>query len=76
MDLIRRLDDNEVITEFNNKKGKSNINPIKMVDPNNRTVDNVQLYGGRTYLIKKTVINDNKTHTINQSSILIMQVSN
>lgn len=70
------IDDNEVITEFNNKKGKSNINPIKMVDPNNRTVDNVQLYGGRTYLIKKTVINDNKTHTINQSSILIMQVSN
>lgn len=67
---------NEVIVEFNNKKGKSNINPIKLVDTNNKTIDNVQLYNGRTYLIKKTLINNNHTNTINQSSILIMQVEN
>ena len=67
---------NEVIIEFNNKKGKSNINPIKLVDTNNKTIDNVQLYNGRAYLIKKTLINNNHTNTINQSSILIRQVEN
>ena len=67
---------NEVIVEFNNKKGKSNIDPIKLVDRNNRTIENVQLYNERTYLIKKTLISNNETHTINQSSILIMQVEN
>ena len=61
---------NEVIVEFNNKKGKSNINPINLVDANNKTIENVQLYNGRTYLIKKTLINDN------QSAILIRQIEN
>ena len=61
---------NEAILEFNNKKGKSNINPINLVDANNKTIENVQLYNGRTYLIKKTLINDN------QSSILIRQIEN
>ena len=65
---------NEIILEFNNKKGKSNIDPIKLVDANNKTIDSVQLYNGRSYLIKKTLINDNKTHTINQSSIEIKQI--
>ena len=67
---------NEVIVEFNNKKGKSKINPIKLVDTNNKTIENVQLYNGRTYLIKKTLISNNQTNTINQSSILIRQVEN
>ena len=70
------INNNEVIVESNNKKGKSNINPIRLVDQNNKTIDSIQLYNGRTYLIKKTLINDNKTHISNQSSILIMQVSN
>lgn len=65
---------NEVILEFNNKKGKSNIDPIKLVNANNKTIDSVQLYNGRTYLIKKTLINDNKTHMTNQSSIEIKQI--
>ena len=67
---------NEVIIEFDNKKGKSNIDSIRLVDSNNKTIENVQLYDGRTYLIKKTLINNNETHTINQSSIFIRQVEN
>ena len=65
---------NEIIVEFNNKKGKSQINPIKLVDSNNKTLDGVQLFKGRTYLIEKRLINDNKTHIINQSSIEIRQI--
>jgi uncharacterized protein (UPF0333 family) len=65
---------NEIIVEFNNKKGKSQINPINLVDANNKTMDSVQLFKGRTYLIEKRLINDNKTHIINQSSIEIRQI--
>ncbi|WP_407462161.1 hypothetical protein, partial [Methanobrevibacter sp.] len=65
---------NEIIVEFNNKKGKSQINPINLVDTNNKTMDSVQLFKGRTYLIEKRLINDNKTHIINQSSIEIRQI--
>ena len=65
---------NEIIVEFNNKKGKSQINPINLVDANNKTIDSVQLFKGRTYLIEKSLINDNKTHIINQSSIEIRQI--
>ena len=68
------INNREVIIEFNNKKGKSDINPIKLVDNNNKTIDNVQLYSGRTYLIKKMLINNNTTHTINQSSSQIKQI--
>ena len=70
------VNNNEVMVEFNNKKGKSNINPIKLVDSNDKTVDNVQLHNGRTYLIEKRLINDNQTNKINQSSILIRQNEN
>ena len=68
------INNKKVIIEFNTKKGKTDINPIKLVDANNKTLDSVQLYNGRTYLIKKTLINDNKTHIINQSSIQIKQI--
>ena len=68
------VNNHEAIIEFNNKKGKSNINPIRLVDNNNHTLDSVQLYNGRTYLIEKIVVNDNKTHITNQSSIKIKQV--
>ena len=69
------VNNNEVIIEFNNKKGKSNISPIKLVDKNNQSLSGIQLFNGRTYLIKKTLVNNNKTHIINQSSILIMQIA-
>jgi uncharacterized protein (UPF0333 family) len=65
---------NEIIIEFNNKKGRSQINPINLVDANNKTMDSVQLFKGRNYLIEKRLINDNKTHIINQSSIEIKQI--
>ena len=65
---------NEILVEFNNKKGKSQINPINIVDANNKTIDSVQLFEGSTYLIEKRLINDNKTHIINQSSIEIRQI--
>lgn len=69
------INNNEVILEFNNKKGKSDINPIRLVDNDNQTINSVQLYNGRSYLIKKTLVNNNETHTINQSSIQIRQIS-
>ena len=65
----------ETIVEFNNKKGKSVINPIKLIDTSNKSIERIELYNGRTYLIEKTLINDNKTDTINQSSMLIRQIS-
>ena len=65
----------ETIVEFNNKKGKSVINPIKLIDTSNKSIKRIELYNGRTYLIEKTLINDNKTDTINQSSMLIRQIS-
>ena len=65
---------NEVNLEFNNKKGKTVINPIKLIDTSNKSIERIELYNGRTYLIEKTLVNDNKTNTINQSSILIRQI--
>ena len=70
------VNERETIVEFNDKKGKSTINPIKLVDSSNKTLENIELYNVRTYLIEKTLVNDNKTDTINQSSILIRQVGN
>ena len=64
----------ETIVEFNNKKGKSVINPIKLIDTSNKSIERIELYNGRTYLIEKALVNDNKTNTINQSSILIRQI--
>ena len=70
------VNERETIVEFNDKKGKSSINPIKLVDSSNKSIENIALYNGRTYLIEKTLVNDNHTDTINQSSILIRQVEN
>lgn len=70
------VNERETIVEFNKRDGKSTINPIKLVDSSNKTLENIELYNGRTYLIEKTLVNDNKTDTINQSSILIRQVGN
>ena len=70
------VNERETIVEFNDKKGKSPINPIKLVDSSNKSIENMDLYNGRAYLIEKRLINDNNTGTINQSSILIRQVEN
>lgn len=70
------VNNNEVLIEFNNKKGKSVINPINIIDKNNQSLNGIQLYKGRSYLIKKTLANNNQTHTVNQSSIMILQVAN
>lgn len=70
------VNERETIVEFNKRDGKSAINPIKLVDSSNKTIESMELYNGRTYLIEKTLVNDNKTDTINQSSILIKQVEN
>ena len=70
------VNEREAIVEFNKRDGKSVIHPIKLVDSSNKTIENIELYNGRTYLIEKTLINDNETDTINQSSILIRQVEN
>ncbi len=69
------INENEVILEFNNKKGKCKIEPINLVDSNNRTLNRIQLYSGGTYIIKKTLASNNESHINNQSSILIKQVS-
>ena len=45
------VNERETIVEFNDKKGKSAINPIKFVDSSNRSIENIELYNGRTYLI-------------------------
>ena len=65
---------NEILLEFNNKKGKTKIQPIKLVDSNNETLSKVQLYSGGTYIIKKTSVNNNESRIFNQSSILIRQL--
>ena len=70
------VNEREAIVEFNKRDGKSAINPIKLVDSSNKTIESMELYNGRTYLIEKTLVNDNKTNTINQSSILIRHVEN
>ena len=70
------VNEREAMIEFNNKKGKSSINPIRLVDASNRSLENIELYNGRSYLIEKILVNDNQTNTINQSSILIRQINN
>lgn len=70
------VNEREAMIEFNNKKGKSAINPIRLVDASNRSLENIELYNGRSYLIEKILVNDNQTNTINQSSILIRQINN
>ena len=70
------VNERETIVEFNDKKGKSPINPIKLVDSSNKSIENMELYNGRAYLIEKRLVNDNETDRINQSSILIRQVEN
>jgi len=61
----------EIIIETNDKKGKENINPINLVNTNNESINEVKLYNGNSYILKKSLIEDNKTKLFNQSSIII-----
>ena len=69
-----KLKKNEVILEFDNKKGKSNIIPINLVNSENQSIEEIKLYPDNTYLIKKLLINNNKTSQNNQSSIQIIKI--
>jgi hypothetical protein len=66
---------NEVNLEFNNKKGKAKISPIKLVNSNNETLNEIELYSGNSYSIEKVLVDDNQTKLVNQSSILIRQIT-
>ena len=65
---------NEIALEYKNKKGKSNINPIHIINPNNESLVEIKLYNGAKYKISKELINNEPKNIINQSSILINQV--
>ena len=66
---------NEVDLEFNNKKGKTQISPIKLVNANNESLDEIELYSGNSYSIEKILVDDNQTKLFNQSSILIRPIT-
>lgn len=64
----------EIILEYKNKKGKTNINPINLINTNNESLVEIKLYNGVKYKISKELSNNNQKN-INQSSILINQVN-
>ena len=64
----------EIILEYKNKKGKTNINPINLINTNNESLVEIKLYNGVKYKISKELSNNNQEN-INQSSILINQVN-
>lgn len=66
---------NEINLEFNNKKGKTRIIPIKLVNVNNETLEETELFSGNSYSIEKVLVDDNQTKIINQSSILIRRIT-
>ncbi len=65
----------EIILEYKNKKGKTNINPINIINSNNESLIEIKLYNGCKYKISKELINNSQKNIINQSSILINQIS-
>ena len=65
----------EIILEYKNKKGKTNINPINIINSNNESLIEIKLYNGGKYKISKELINNSQKNIINQSSILINQIS-
>ncbi|MCL2115533.1 MAG: hypothetical protein FWH29_04855 [Methanobrevibacter sp.] len=54
---------NYIILEFNNKKGKSAIFPINLVDFNKEPLNEIKLYSGESYKIKKS-LDDNGINVI------------
>ncbi|MCQ2963996.1 MAG: hypothetical protein MJ203_00280 [archaeon] len=64
----------EIILEYKNKKGKTNINPINIINSNNESLIEIKLYNGAKYKISKELVNNSQKNIINQSSILINQI--
>ena len=52
---------NNITLEFNNKKGKAVIFPINLVDFNMVSINEVKLYSGEDYFIKKSFDENNKS---------------
>ena len=50
---------NHIILEFSNKKGKSIIFPINLVDFNMNRINEIKLYPGEKYKIKKSLDENN-----------------
>ena len=50
-----------IVLEFNNKKGSSAIFPINLVDFNMKHINEIKLYSGEEYNIKKTLNENNLT---------------
>lgn len=48
-----RIRSNEIIIDCDNKKGKSIIFPINLIDKDNHHLDQINLYNGEKYLIEK-----------------------
>lgn len=65
---------NEIILEYNNKKGKVKIIPINIVNQNNENLNEIKLYNGAKYKISKE-LTTNKKYNTTQSSILIQRVN-
>ncbi|WP_211261705.1 hypothetical protein [Methanobrevibacter filiformis] len=59
----------EIMLEFKGKRGKSVIYPITLINRDNEKLDEIKLFSGNKYLIKKSLNNDNL------SSIHIYQIS-
>ena len=66
---------NEIILEFSNKKARAQISPIKLVNANNETLNEEELYSANSYSIEKVRVDDNQTKLFNQSSILIRRIA-
>lgn len=70
---ILTIKKNEVILEYNDKKGNIKINPINLIDQNNESLNEKRLFNGGNYKITKKLLNSNET-VINQSSIMIQRI--
>jgi len=55
------INQNEVLIEFGNRKGKSTIFPIRLANINKNIVNEVKLYPGESVKIQKSLDNDNLT---------------
>lgn len=64
--------ENEIILEYDSNKCKVKINPIKIVDQNNKELYEKRLFNGGTYKLSKKLIDSNDS-IINQSAIEIVR---
>lgn len=53
---VLRIRSNEIIIDCDNKKGKSIIFPINLIDKDNHHLDQINLYNGEKYLIEKKIM--------------------